>query len=117
MKVIVCGGRNFFDSRAVFSALDAVNEKHGVSVVIHGRARGADDLAGRWADEKGIPVAEYAADWEQFGKRAGPVRNREMITKGKGEALVAFPGGAGTRDMIRAAAEAGLPVWTPGWKP
>jgi ABC-type Fe3+-hydroxamate transport system substrate-binding protein len=53
------------------------------------------------------------AEWEKYGKRAGPVRNRQMLEL-KPDGVVAFDtGGPGTRDMITAAQEAGVPVYLP----
>ena len=34
-----------------------------------------------------------------------------MLTDGKPDAVLAFPGGRGTQDMIRRAMRAGVPVW------
>lgn len=44
--------------------------------------------------------------------KVGPKRNRKMLEL-KPDGVVAFPGGRGTMDMIRAATEAGVPVWHP----
>ena len=53
------------------------------------------------------------ADWKQYGRGAGPIRNREMLQYSEPDIVVAFPGGAGTADMIRAARTAGYPVVQP----
>lgn len=110
MIVLVCGGRDFSDSRAVFRALRAVNEKHGIDMVIHGGATGADERAAAWALANGVPVAEVKANWGLFGAKAGPIRNRAMLKLQPG-AVVAFPGGKGTANMVKQAKAAGIPVW------
>lgn len=110
--LIVCGNRDYSDSRAVFRALDRVRAKYGVAKIKHGGARGADALAGRWAEECGVPVEVFDADWEQHGKRAGPIRNQAMADSGA-DGCIAFPGGRGTADMIQRATEAGIKVWEP----
>lgn len=112
MKLIVCGGRDYTDRDAVFHALDEVNAKRRVTIVIHGCQRGADRLAGQWARERGILCAEVEALWKVHGNAAGPRRNRAMLTLGP-DGVVAFPGGTGTADMVRAALEAGVKVWCP----
>lgn len=118
MRVIVCGGRNFTDRGSLFAALDALSSKQqaGFSAVIHGAARGADRLAGEWAEARGIPCHEFPANWEKHGRAAGFVRNMEMLKIGKPDAVIAFPGGAGTLDMIELAEKAALPIHKIGWE-
>jgi hypothetical protein len=105
-RVLVCGGRDFSDGRLVLSVLSRVRP----GLVIEGGARGADSLA-RWAAERlGVPVREFPADWARFGRRAGVVRNEQMLVEGRPSVVVAFPGGRGTADMVRRALAAGVPV-------
>jgi hypothetical protein len=80
--------------------LDGFDAVYGIACVIHGGANGADYIAGRWAqDTGGIPVEEFPADWNRHGNSAGPIRNQEMLDKGKPDLVVAFPGGRGTADI------------------
>jgi hypothetical protein len=111
MRILVCGGRDFDDYAMVCAALNAAHKKHFVQFIIHGAARGADSLADRWAAENGIHVRAFPANWKQDGKSAGPLRNQRMLDEGKPNAVVAFPGGRGTADMIARAKAAGVPVW------
>jgi predicted Rossmann-fold nucleotide-binding protein len=114
LRILVCGGRDFDESRAVYRALDRVFAERGVATLIHGAARGADTLAERWAEDKGgIEVLAFPADWERDGKAAGPIRNQRMLDEGRPNGVVAFPGGRGTADMIARAKKAGIPVWEP----
>lgn len=39
---------------------------------------GADGLAERWASENNISIKPMEADWKQYGRSAGPIRNSEM---------------------------------------
>ena len=54
----------------------------------------------------GFPQGE----WDELGKKAGPLRNQRMLEEGKPELVVAFPGGGGTKDMVRRAVKAGVSV-------
>jgi UDP-N-acetylmuramoylalanine-D-glutamate ligase len=110
MRVLVCGGRDYSNRERVFTSLDMLNSKYPVAMVIHGAARGADSLADEWAKERGVPVERYPAQWDKHGKAAGPLRNQEMI-EAKPDAVVAFPGGRGTEDMVARAKAAGVRVW------
>lgn len=114
MRFIVCGGRDYTDSRAVFHALDRLRARGLVTAIIHGGARGADAHAGSWAEQQaGVELVVFEADWERDGRAAGPKRNARMIAEGRPDGVVAFPGGRGTADMTRQAEAAGIKVWRP----
>jgi hypothetical protein len=111
-RLLVCGGRDYDDQYEIFTILDRIHARVGLGCIIHGAARGADTLAGKWAEIRGIPQEPYPADWKQHGRAAGPIRNRAMLIAGNPDGVVAFPGGRGTADMVRIASEAGVKVWT-----
>lgn len=111
MKVVVCGGRDYRDRAAVYAFLDKLHAEHGITLIIHGDASGADRLGRDWAVERGIPHRPFPADWSK-GCRAGFRRNRQMLTEGNPDLIVAFPGGRGTTDMILAGKTAGVTVIT-----
>jgi hypothetical protein len=98
-SIIVCGGRDFKDFDRVQKALNAVLRKHPNLRVIEGGARGADSLAKLWCGHNGVECLTVKADWNGNGKRAGPIRNQEMLDMGP-IGVVAFPGGRGTADMV-----------------
>lgn len=112
MKVLVCGGRNFKDREAVFSTLDTIHAEHPITSIIQGGATGADTWAAGWAFEQKIECLCFSPDWETHGKAAGPIRNQEMLTDGKPDLIVAFPGGNGTADMVKKAKAAGIRIAT-----
>jgi len=66
-------------------------------------------MAGEWASNNGIEVVVCPANWKQYGRREGPIRNREMLELAP-DLLVAFPGGRGTADMVTAAEQKGIPI-------
>lgn len=113
MKILVCGGRNYWKPSNVNRALARVHAERGITQLIHGGAPGADKLAGDWAKEVGVEARVFQADWKGLGKAAGPMRNQRMLDEGQPDAVVAFPGGAGTLDMVSRAEAAGLKVWRP----
>lgn len=105
-RLIVCGGRDYLDRDAVRRVIGLLDP--GLTVV-HGAARGADQMAATFAQQRGIELEPHPADWDRLGRGAGPLRNREMLQAGAA-AVVAFKGGTGTKDMCRIAYDAGLPV-------
>ena len=109
MRLLVTGGRDYSDFQALRIVLDQIHKEHPVTLLIHGGARGADTLAGRWAESNGVPTAVYRAQWKEHGKAAGPIRNQLMLTEGRPDAYLAFPGGRGTADMVCRCQKAGIP--------
>ena len=112
MKVLVCGGRDYQNAEYLYSVLDKVNY-YGDIVLCHGGAKGADALAGQWASDRGVSCTVFPAQWKVHGKAAGPIRNKQMLDEFKPDMVIAFPGGAGTRNMIGQAKKAGVKVYLP----
>lgn len=108
MRILVCGGRDYNDSKKVHDTLFPYLD-FGTSI-IEGGARGADKLAADFARHYGVFHLQYPADWKKHGKAAGFIRNQQMLDEGKPDLVIAFPGGAGTGDMIRRARKAGVEV-------
>lgn len=109
---LVCGGRAFLNHRTVARVLDRARESLDVVEIGTGGATGADRLAEEWARDRGVPFRVCPADWRKHGKAAGPIRNRLMLTLFEPDLVIAFPGGAGTADMVAAAKACGFPVFT-----
>lgn len=110
MKAIVCGGRDYHDVYRICRILDAAVERLGLSAIVEGGSDGADLIARGWAKERGVPCQSFPADWQTEGRTAGPIRNRRMIHEARPDAVIAFPGGLGTADMVRQAKAAGIRV-------
>ncbi len=100
-KIIVTGGRDFYDSALLNKTLDFINP----DVVVEGGALGADRLALEWAHNNNKKVITVKALWSVNGKAAGPLRNGEMLRSHPDAILVAFPGGRGTANCVRQAKE------------
>jgi hypothetical protein len=113
ISVLVCGGRDYNDRDTLFAALDKLHRLRTVREVISGMARGADTLAIHWARANDLPVREFPADWDRHGRRAGYIRNQQMLDDGQPDLVVAFPGGKGTAMMIDISRKADVPVWEP----
>lgn len=109
-RLLVCGGRDYDDRAHVFHTLDRVNAKRPIRALIHGAARGADSLADEWAEARLLEIWRFPAKWGEEGRAAGHLRNQRMLDVGQPQGVVAFPGGAGTADMVRRATSAGIPV-------
>lgn len=111
MKVLVCGGRDYGDRAHLTQVLDKVHRHRGITILIQGGAKGADLMAAQWARVRHIPVKEYPAQWEKYGKSAGYRRNRQMLQEEQPHVVIAFPGGKGTDNMVELATKAGVKVY------
>lgn len=114
-RVIIAGSRSFTDYDRLQALCDNILSKksrtHEIRI-ISGTARGADTLGERYAQERGYNLQRFPADWLQYGRAAGPIRNRQMADNA--DALICFWNGhsPGARNMIETANKKGLPVRT-----
>ena len=117
MKVLVCGGRYFQEVPLLWRHLDQLHAKSSITCVIEGGSDavageyyGADYWARMWAQARGVHSVTCWADWDQFGRWAGPKRNKEMLERYGPDLVLAFEGGKGTADMVKQAQAAGVAV-------
>jgi YspA, cpYpsA-related SLOG family len=113
MRVIIAGSRDIILS---FGCMYDVVQASGLEVtsVVCGMARGVDRSGRDWAHALSIPVHEFPADWDKYGKRAGYRRNEVMADNA--DALIAVTNGSrGTGHMIDIARAKGLKVFVKEW--
>jgi hypothetical protein len=116
-KVIVAGGRDFNEYRLlshhlnIFRRAILANDIADDMEIVCGKAKGADSLGERWGKEHHVSVAEFPADWDRYGRSAGPRRNKQMGDYA--DTLIAFWDGQsrGTQHMINYSKEIGLNVF------
>lgn len=115
--IVAGGGRDLtWPLDQVRSALHHHVASRSVLQLFHGAARGADQLIATAAVQLGWPVTAIAADWHRHGRRAGPIRNRQLLDQAQQLAsrhttpqlpvavvVIAFPGGAGTASLLQLA--------------
>jgi len=115
-KVIVAGSRTA-SGAYIYSLLerklDAILKHKAVThdiVIVSGKARGADQLGEQYAMSRSFQIESYPAEWDQYGKRAGYIRNEQMAQNA--DALVALWDGQsrGTKHMIDIAGQHFLPT-------
>lgn len=118
LRVLVTGTRDTTATQDTFVARtlarvcgEALGNGRPV-VIVEGRCPkgGVDRAAQRWAESTpGVTDEGHPADWKQYGKRAGMIRNGEMVHAGA-DICVAFPGpgSIGTWDCLKKAAAAGI---------
>lgn len=103
VRLLVCGGRKFLDVLQLWRGMDNIHLKYRIEVVIHGAASGADTLAGIWASKNSIAEESYPAEWNKNGRRAGFIRNYNMLNLSNPDLILHAPGGPGTANMLKLA--------------
>ncbi len=111
MRVIIAGMRDFTCYETVCAAVLAAPFPDPIAEVVCGCARGVDTLGRRWANENGVPVKDFPAEWDRFGDGAGPIRNQDMANYADGLIAVWNGRSSGTKDMIIRAQRKGLKVY------
>lgn len=107
MIVLICGSREWKDTKAIRARLEQLPRG---SIVIHGGADGADEIAGHVAKLLGHHVALVRALWDITGLGAGHRRNHAML-KLKPELVIAFNlDTSGTNGVIKTAQLRGFEV-------
>lgn len=96
---VVCGGRYLKPSIRLVSRLTKELVENNVQEVIQGGAPGGDEFGKAVAKAIGLKCdRQFDADWNSYGKSAGPLRNEKMSNVA--DICIAMPGGRGTADMV-----------------
>ena len=111
MRVLVCGGRDGQDIDYVENTLNRLLATRGPwERLIHGDARGVDRMAGKWARDHHVLEWDFLPEWHRVEAEDGLSRNQRMIETGAPDLVIAFPGGAGTENMVELAKAANIEV-------
>ncbi|MGE4403696.1 MAG: SLOG family protein [Desulfobulbus sp.] len=109
MRIIIAGSRTVSEMD-VRMALQRCFWTGFVTAVVSGTATGADQYGEAWAEENQIDVCRFPAEWEKYGKRAGPMRNKVMSENAEGLIAVWDGQSRGTYSMIDLARKRGLRI-------
>ncbi len=135
MILLVTGGRNNTNARLFDHYADQVMRQFPIALVVHGacgqtkgrdgkvrgQMRGTDALAHAWATRKALTVLPCPAEWDEFPRAGGPMRNEwmgDLVADHEDpvKLCLAFPGGTGTAGMVAICKrrEFDIPVWNVG---
>ncbi|HEF9752633.1 TPA: DUF2493 domain-containing protein [Campylobacter coli] len=115
MKLLVCGGRDYKDVEHFNKEMSNIFSlyQNQIDTIIEGGASGADNMAKNYALKNKINLVEVKADWQHFGKAAGPIRNQRMLSMlDSNYCVLAFWNGVskGTKNMIEIARNKNIKV-------
>jgi hypothetical protein len=115
MKLLITGSRAIAENEANFTRLSGeIKSRHPhVSMLLHGGARGADQLAARFARTHELEVQVIRPDYRNYPEKLAPLlRNTELVELA--DAVMAFYGPhgrtGGTYDTVKKALARNLPV-------
>jgi hypothetical protein len=108
MKVGIVGSRTITNYETIKEVLDKTLEKD--DVIISGGASGVDSLAEMYARLNNLSCEVYKAEWDNYGKSAGFIRNSKIVEES--DYIIAFWDGIskGTLDTIKKAENVGKQV-------
>lgn len=107
----IVGSRNFNDYDLFLTKINQWILINGPIIkIVSGGAFGVDSLAAQYANNNNIELLIFPADWKQFGKAAGPIRNQQIVNAS--EKIIAFPSNEsiGTENTIKIATKKGISV-------
>lgn len=106
MKYGVVGSRGFSNYDVMARALDNLGLT-SADTIVSGGAYGADALAEKYANAKGLATLIFKADWQKHGKKAGILRNQDIVDNS--DVVIAFWDGVsrGTNNTINRTITAG----------
>ena len=115
-RILITGSRSWPDPEQIrITILDTIENSGSAledTVIVHGDCpSGADYMASVIADHEGITQERHPADWKGLGRKAGFVRNAEMVKLGA-DICLAFihNGSAGATMTATSASKAGIPT-------
>lgn len=104
MKVVIAGSR---DLSIVYTEITNIMEYFEIDInsiteVVSGTAQGMDQAGETWAWFYKKPVKRFQANWNTYGKAAGPIRNRKMAEYADMALVIMKQGGSpGSQHMIK----------------
>ncbi len=112
--VAFSGGADWTDIEAIHKTLDKVHGRHPDMILAHtAQERGADLIASRWAEAKGVHQIACRPDFASHQKAAPFRRNDDMIALGL-TGVVLFPGNGITANLGQKAEKSKIAVYRCG---
>ena len=81
LKIVIAGCRNYnnyYEAKEYIDFCIREIKKNNTIVILSGGCKGTDMLGERYAIENGYEIRKFVANWDKYGKAAGPIRNEQM---------------------------------------
>lgn len=111
MKLIIAGGRDLKPSyQFILSAINMLGISN-ISEIVCGGAQGVDSEGEHFASHMDLPVKYFPADWDKYGKAAGPIRNGQMANYADALLLIWDGDSKGSKNMRYSMADKEKPIY------
>ena len=114
VKVGITGSRSIIDEQFVFSTLSfyltRFLEDPENLILIHGGAKGVDELAQKFAEEKGLKTEIYLPKYDKYPPKYAPLKRNQTIVDDSDYLLAITTGSSGTASTIKMAEKKGIKI-------
>ncbi len=110
-KIAFAGGMDCQDHNRIWAVLDRVQAKHSDMVLLHGGSpKGAELIAAKWAEHRGVTQIAFKPDWTRHAK-AAPFKRNDSLLDTLPVGLIVFPGTGITDNLADKARNLGIPLF------
>lgn len=116
-RIVICGGRHFNGYEQLKTTITNFLKQRKIEIenveIVSGHCQGADMLGEQYAKEYGLNLTIFPADWQRYKRKAGPIRNKQMIEyimQTENKAVIAFvsENSKGTKQTVLLAKRVGI---------
>jgi hypothetical protein len=103
MKLAIVGSRTFDNYKLLEKSITGLYNLSQITCIVSGGARGADTLGEIFGKKFHIPLSVHKPQWDTYGKKAGFIRDKEIVDEA--DEIIAFWDGVspGTKITIQCA--------------
>lgn len=111
LRILITGSRDWDDWKCILRVFEEFADYDDVVLVSGACPTGADYLCEQFAEMLGWYVERHPADWRKYGKRAGFIRNADMVNLGADLCLAFIKNNSkGATMTAKLAEKAGIPT-------
>ena len=111
MKLIIAGSRTFEPSLTFITQCIKLHKIVNITQVVSGHANGVDSAGEHFASHYAGDLRTFLPNWDEHGKAAGPIRNREMANYADALLLIWDGESKGSASMKREMLHLNKPVY------
>lgn len=104
-RILITASRDWDDWDTIVKTLDEYSDHDDVILVSGACPTGGDAMCELYAADLGWKVERHPAEWDKYGKRAGYIRNAEMVKLGADYCLAFIKDGSKGATMTKEMAE------------
>lgn len=109
-RIAFCGGPDIQDHNTIWSVLDQTRERFPDMILVHGaNPTGAELIAAKWAENRGVTQVSFKPDWKAHNK-AAPFKRNDQLLSVMPKGLIACPGNGITENLVDKAKRMGIPI-------